>query len=178
MIFSSNKIKRLIKKNIEITLLFLLLIITIASTKIYNNKKILINENYKDVINNIYFQKSVSQIFDNLKPRYKSIEHKISSGETFDKILNNYSIPSENILEIKKNLNSDFNLNNLKTNLDIKFTIDQSNNKKITYFLFPISRTEKIQLTRNLDTDIFEKKKIITNLNKKIIIFYWWNFTF
>jgi len=169
MIFSSNKIKRLIKKNIEITLLFLLLIITIASTKIYNNKKILINENYKDVINNIYFQKSVSQIFDNLKPRYKSIEHKISSGETFDKILNNYSIPSENILEIKKNLNSDFNLNNLKTNLDIKFTIDQSNNKKITYFLFPISRTEKIQLTRNLNTDIFEKKTIITNLNKKII---------
>ena len=169
MIFSSNKIKRLIKKNIEITLLFLLLIITIASTKIYNNKKILINENYKDVINNIYFQKSVSQIFDNLKPRYKSIEHKISSGETFDKILNNYSIPNENILEIKKNLNSDFNLNNLKTNLDIKFTIDQSNNKKITYFLFPISRTEKIQLTRNLDTDIFEKKTIITNLNKKII---------
>ena len=169
MIFSSNKIKRLIKKNIEIALLFLLLIITIASTKIYNNKKILINENYKDVINNIYFQKSVSQIFDNLKPRYKSIEHKISSGETFDKILNNYSIPSENILEIKKNLNSDFNLNNLKTNLDIKFTIDQSNNKKITYFLFPISRTEKIQLTRNLDTDIFEKKTIITNLNKKII---------
>ena len=169
MIFSSNKIKRLIKKNIEITLLFLLLIITIASTKIYNNKKILINENYKDVINNIYFQKSVSQIFDNLKPRYKSIEHKISSGETFDKILNNYSIPSENILEIKKNLNSDFNLNNLKTNLDIRFTIDQSNNKKITYFLFPISRTEKIQLTRNLNTDIFEKKTIITNLNKKII---------
>ena len=79
MIFSSNKIIKLIKKNIEITLFFLLLIITVASTKIYNNKKILINENYKDVINNIYFQKSVNQIFDNLKPRYKSIDHKISS---------------------------------------------------------------------------------------------------
>ena len=102
MIFSSNKIIRLIKGNIEIVLLFLLLIITIASTKIYNNKKILIYENYKDVINNIYFQKSVTQIFDNLVPRYKSIEHKISSGETFDKILNNYSIPSEKVLEIKK----------------------------------------------------------------------------
>ena len=169
MIFSSNKIIKLIKKNIEITLLFLLIIITVASTTIYNNKKKIIYENYKDVINNIYFQKSINQIFDDLVPRYKSIEHKISAGETFNKILNSYSIPNENILEIKKNLNSDFNLNNLKTNLDIKFTIDQSNNKKITYFLFPISRTEKIQLTRNLDTDIFEKKKIITNLNKKII---------
>ena len=169
MIFSLNKIIKLIKKNIEIILLFLLLAITISSTTIYNNKKILINENYKDVINNIYFQKSVKQIFDNLIPRYKSIEHKISSGETFDKILNNYSISNEEILEIKKNLNSDYNLNNLKTNLDIKFTIDQSNNKKITSFLFPVSRTEKIQLTKNLDTNIFEKKIIITNLNKKIL---------
>ena len=169
MKFSSNKIIKLIKKNIQITLLFLLLAITVASTEIYNNKKILINENYKDVINNIYFQKSVKQIFDNLTPRYKSIDHKISSGETFDKILNNYSISNEEILEIKKNLNSDYNLNNLKTNLDIKFTIDQSNNKKITSFLFPVSRTEKIQLTRNLDTNIFEKKIIITNLNKKIL---------
>ena len=169
MKFSSNKIIKLIKKNIEITLLFLLLAITVASTRIYNNKKMLINENYKDVINNIYFQKSVKKIFDNLIPRYKSIEHKISSGETFDKILNNYSISNEEILEIKKNLNSDYNLNNLKTNLDIKFTIDQSNNKKITSFLFPVSRTEKIQLTKNLDTNIFEKKIIITNLNKKIL---------
>ena len=169
MIFRSNKIIKLIKKNIEISFLFLLLLITILSTTFYNNNKKLINENYKNVINNIYFQKSVTQIFDNLTPRYKNIEHKISSGETFDKILTDYSIPSKEILEIKKNLNLNYNLNNLKTNLDIKFTIDQSNNKKIISFLFPISRTEKIQLTKNLDTDLFEKKTIITNLNKKII---------
>jgi len=148
---------------------YLLLFIAIISTTFYNNNKISINKNYKDVINNIYFQKSINQIFNNLTPRYKNIEHKISSGETFDKILNNYSIPIEEILKIKKNLNSDYNLDNLKTNLDIKFTIDQSNNKKITSFLFPISRTEKIQLTINLDTELFEKKTIITNLNKKII---------
>ena len=161
MIFSSNKIIKIIKKNIEVVLFFILLLITVVIVTIYNNKKLLINENYKDVINNIYFQKSVNQIFNNLTPRYKNIEHKISSGETFDKILNNYSIPSEEILEIKKNLNLDHNLNNLKTNLDIKFTVDQSMNKKITFFLFPMSRTEKIQLTRNLDTDLFEKKKLL-----------------
>jgi murein DD-endopeptidase MepM/ murein hydrolase activator NlpD len=169
MIFSSNKIIRLIKKNIEIFFLFVLILITIGSATFYNNNKMLINENYKNVINNIYFKKSVNQIFDNLIPRYKSIDHKISSGETFDKILNNYSISSEEILEIKKNLNSDYNLNNLKTNLNIKFTIDQSSNRKITSFLFPISRTEKIQLTRNLGTNLFKKKTIITNLNKSII---------
>lgn len=169
MIFTSNKIIKLIKKNAEISFLILLLLITITSTTFYNNKKISINKNYKEVINNIYFQKSINQVFNHLVPRYKSIDHKISNGETFDKILNNYSIPNEEILEIKKIINSDYNLNNLKTNLDIKFTIDQSNNKKIISFLFPISRTEKIQLIRNLETDFFEKKTIITNLNKKII---------
>ena len=169
MIFSPKKLIKLVKKNTEIFLFFLLLIFTVFSTTIYNNNKLETNENYKELINNIYFQKSLKQIFNNLKPRYKSIDHKISSGETFDKILNNYSIPSKEILSIKENLNSDFNLSNLKTNLDIKFTIDQSNNKKITSFLFPVSRTEKILLTRNIDTDKFDKKKIITNLNKKII---------
>ena len=169
MIFSSKKIIKIIKKNIEITFLFLLLLITISSTHIYNEKKVLIGENYKNLINNIYFQKSINQIFDNLVPRYKNIDHKISSGETFDKILNNYSIPNEEINQIKKKLNSDYNINNLQPNLEIKITIDQSNNKKITSFLFPVSRTEKIQLTRNLDNNLFEKKTIITNLNKKIV---------
>ena len=169
MIFSLNKIIKTAKKNIEIIFLFFLMLVAILSTKIYNNQKILINENYKDTINNIYFRKSINQIFNNLTPRYKKVEHTVSSGETFDEILNNYLISSDEILIIKKSLNSDYNLDNLKTNLDIKFIIDQSDNKKITSFLFPISKTKKIQLTRNLDTGLFEKKIFITNLNKKII---------
>jgi len=168
-IFSSKKIIKIIIKNIEITFLFLLLLIMISSTTIYNKQKLLINKNYKNLINNIYFQKSINQIFNNLVPRYKNINHKVSSGETFDKILNNYSIPNEEINQIKKKLNSDYDINNLKPNLEIEITIDQSNNKKITSFLFPASRTEKIQLTRNLDNNLFEKKIIITNLNKKIV---------
>jgi len=169
MIFNLKNIEKVIKKNIEKVFLFFLIIITILTTAFYNNKKTAAYESYEDVLNNIFFQKSINQIFDNFIPRFKSVKHKIKKNETFDKILNNYSIPSTEILKIKKNLNSAYNLNDLKTNLDINFTIDQSNNKKITSFLFPISRTEKILLTRNLDTDLFKREKIITNLNKKII---------
>jgi len=169
MIITSNKIIRLIKKNIEISLIFLLLLMTIFSTTLYNNYKKSINENYKDVINNIYFQKTINEIFNNLNPRYKSINHKILKGETFVKILNIYSVPNKEIAKVRKNLINEYNLNNLKTNLNIKFTVDQSNNKKITSFVLPVSRTKKIQLTRNFETDLFEKKTIITNLNRKII---------
>jgi len=160
---------KLVKNNTEIVAVLLLLMISVFSTALYNNKKEQINKNYKEVISNIYFQKSITYIFDNLTPRYKTINHKISSGETFNKILNNYSISSSEIAEIINELNSDYNLNNLKANLDIEFIIDQSNNKKITQFIFPKSRTEKIQLTRNLNTGLFEKKIIITNLIKRII---------
>jgi len=169
MIFNLKKASKLAKKNIEIVILFCLLVFTVMSTTFYNNGKDQINKNYKNVINNIYFQKTINHIFDNLTPRYKSINHKISKGETFDKILNKYLITSDEIIKIKKELNSDYNLNSLKTDLDIKLTVDKSNNKKITFFIFPVSRTEKVQLIRNLETDLFEKKIIITNLNKRII---------
>ena len=169
MIFNLKKIPKFFRIKKEISFLFLLVIITITSTSFYNNNKKLVNQNYKDVVNNIYFQKTINYIFDNLSPRYKSINHKISNGETFDKILDSYSITIDEIIKIKKELNSNYNLNNLKTNLDIKFIIDESNNKKVISFIFPVSRTEKIQLTRNLETNLFEKTKIITNLNKKII---------
>ena len=169
MIFELNKMPKFVKKNIELVFLFLLTVITIASTTFYNNNKRIISDNYKDVINNIYFQKSVKHIFNSLSPRYIGIDHKISNGETFDKILKKYSVPDEEIIKIKKNLNINYNLNNLKTNFILKFTIDVSNNQKITNFVFPLSRTEKIQLTRNLETNVFEKKIIITNLNKKKI---------
>ena len=169
MILIINKKLKLIKKNIEISLIFLLLLITIISTTLYNSYKKIINENYKDLINNIYFQKSVSEIFDNLTPRYKNINHKVLNGETFDKILDNYLVPKNEIQELKKNLANEYNLNNLKTNMDLIFTIDQSNDKKVTSFILPVSRTKKIQLTRNLETDSFDKKIIITNLIKKNI---------
>ena len=169
MILNFKNLKKIIKKNGEVTVLFLLILITILSTKFYNDKKKEVNNRYKIAINNIYFQKSIGFIFDNLSPGYQSIDHKISKNETFDKILENYLVPDSEITKIKKILKNDVNLNNLKTDQIIKISIYQSTNKKVTKFLFPISRTKKIQLIRNLETDTFEKKIIITNLNKKIV---------
>ena len=158
MIFNLKNSLKLIKKNIEFSLFFLLLITLVVSTNFYNNYSKSIDENYRSVINNIYFQKTINHIFDDLTPRYKNINHKISNGETFDKILNSYSIKNDEIIKIKKELNLDYNLNNLKTKLDIKFTIDQSDNKKIISFIFPVSRTKKIQLTKNLETNLLSKQ--------------------
>ena len=169
MIFKLNKLNNLINKNMEIFFLILLIVITIISTTFYNSKKLIINENYKEIVNNIYFKKSINHIFDNFSPRYRVINHKVLQGEVFDKILRSYSIPNNEIAKIKKTLNSSYNLNSLKATSILKFTIDQSDNNNVTTFIFPISRTEKIQLTKNVETENFGKRKIITNLNRRII---------
>ena len=169
MIFNLKKFLKIIKKNNELALLLFLIVISVVITQFYNHQKEITNKNYKNVINNVYFGKSIKHIFNNLTPRYTTINHKILKNETFDKILNIYSVSKDEIIEIKKELKKDINLNNLKTDQVIKFTIDRFKNKKIKYFLFPISRTEKVQLTRTSDTGLFKKKKIITNLNKRII---------
>ena len=169
MRFKLHKIQLKIKKNKELFFLVILVLITIVSIQIYNVNKNKVNKSYVSLINNIYFQKNLKHILDNLEPRYIIIEHKIVQGETFDKILNKHQIPKSEIKKIKKILSKKNNLNNLKTGQTIKITIDKLKNIKVINFLFPVSRTEKIQLTRNFSSDNFEKKEIITNLDKKII---------
>ena len=164
---SKNFIK-IIKNNIEISLLSLLLIITISFTTYFNTHKNKVNENLHALINNIYLKKTLNHFFNNLEPKYKRIDHKIKTGETFDKILNFYSINEEEIKEIKKNLSQKVNLNKLTTRQSISFNLNQENDK-IEEFTFKISNTQKIFLKRNLNYNKFNQKIILIELDKKII---------
>ena len=161
----SNKVR----KNKEPFLLIILFLFTIITTQTYNFNKKKINNNYISLINNIYFNKSLNYIFKNLEPKYIEIKHKISEGETFNKILKEYKIPEEEVKKIKKNFTSTKILNNLKTGKIIYITIDQSQNKKVVKFIYPVSINKKIKLVRNFVSDKFEKEEIITNLNTRIV---------
>ena len=93
-----------IKKNFEIFGLVLLIILTAISTSYFNSTKKENLEIYDNFIDNIYFKKTLTHIVENLEPKYKKIKHKIRSGETFDKILENYLIQKQEILKIKNAL--------------------------------------------------------------------------
>ena len=166
--FSLNKIKVSIKKNTEIFALGLLFFATVASTTYYNYSKNKIYNNYKNTVNNVYLKKTINYLFDNLEPRFKKINHKISQGETFDNILESYSVNEKEIGKIKNELSKKINLNKLITDQKIEFTLDQTKNE-IKEFIFQTSNTEKIYFTRNTKTNKFDHKKLITKLNKKLI---------
>ncbi len=163
-----NKIKLKIKKNTEIFALALLVLITIISTTYYNYSKTKVYENYKNTINNVYLKKTLDHLFNNLEPKFKKISHKISPGETFDNILEGYQIEKLEIQKIKRQLSKKINLNKLNTNHKIILTVDQSKNL-VKDFIFQISNTEKIYLSRNLKTEELNQKIIVTKLNKEIL---------
>ena len=164
----NSRVLLMVKRNTEIVALSFLILITIVSTTYYNNSKKKIYFNYKNIINNIYLKKTVNHLFDNLEPKFKVINHKVSNGKTFDNILGLYIVKDKEIREIKKQLSNKVNLNKLNTDHKIKFTLDQSNNL-IKDFTFQISNKEKIYLKRNTDNNQFNQKILVTKLKKNTI---------
>ena len=164
-----SKLKKLIKKNQELVLLISTTLIVVLLMQAFNFIKEERKKHLFGILNNIYFEKTLENVIKNLDPKYINIEHKISPGETFNNILIKYQVPLKEINKIKKVLSKKNNINKLKNNLVIKFTVDLTDSEKITSFLYPISRTKKIKLTRNLSNNNFEFEEINTNLNKIII---------
>ena len=163
-----KKIKLNIKRNLEIFGLGLLILITITFTTYYNYNKKKIFYNYSNLLDNIYFKKSFNQILDNLEPRFKKIEHEINVGETFNEILEQYLVEKSEIDQIKKELSKKINLDKLIVNQKFSFVIDQTSSV-VKEFIFQVSNTEKIYLTRKNETDKFDQKILVTKLNKTIV---------
>ena len=163
-----KKIKLNIKKNLEIFALGLLILVTITFTSYYNYNKAKIFNNYSNLLDNVYFKKSLNQILDNLEPRFKKIEHEINVGETFDEILEEYLVEKSEIDQIKKELSKKINLNKLNVNQKFSFVIDQTSSV-VKEFIFQVSNTEKIYLTRKNESNKFDQKILVTKLNKIIV---------
>ena len=163
-----KKIIFFLTKNLKIIGLISLVIFAITVALYFNYKKNLGSKKYNNFIDNVYLKKTLNEIINNLEPRYKKYNHKIKSGETFDKILKEYSINKKEIIEIKESLLKKVNINKLNTNQKIQIVIDQTNNK-IKEFIFQISNTEKIYLSKDNVGTKFNQKILTLKLDKKVI---------
>ena len=162
-----NKIRIKIKNKNEILALIFLIIVTVCFTTYYNYSQKKIQNNFSEIINNIYLKKTANHFLNKLEPKFKKIRHQIIEGETFDSILNQYLVDKKEIQNLKDKLSKKINLNNLNTNQKIYLTINQSNNK-IKSFTFQISNKEKILLSKN-EEDNFKQEVILTKLDKRIL---------
>ena len=144
------------------------MIVTIIAMNYHNYKKNKNETNIKNLINNIYFKKTLSSIFDQVKPKYQRVNHVVLKGQSLSNIFEKYSINKDELKIIRKSLIKKYKINNLKINDLIEFTVDRSN-QKIIELSYPISKTKKIYLTRSKDFEFFNDKIVTTKLVKRII---------
>ena len=133
-----------------------------------NNQNSKIKLEKKNLINNIFFQKTISDTFSNLDPKYQEINHLVKSGETFAGILRNYNISEEEIELIASNLKKETNLNKIKQNQSLNILLDRPN-KKIKEFTYKISNTKRVTLSRDFVENNFVPKILISKLDKEIV---------
>ena len=156
------------KGNRTIFSLTLLMIVAIIAMNYHNYKRSVNETNIKNLINNIYFKKTLSSIFDQLNPKFERINHIVLRGQSLSNILEKYSVNNNELKLIQKSLIKKFKVNNLKINDLLEFTVDRSNSK-IIELSYPISKTKKIYLSRSKDFKTFNEKIITTKLVKKIL---------
>ena len=155
------------KNRIEIAALLAIFISLIVITTFSNYYSQKINNQYLNLINNIYFQKTFNSILYTLEPKYKQINHSINSGERLEQILLKYNVNKKEMNDIKKILSKKININKLEKSKVINITIDQTKNS-IIKFTYPISKTEKISISKNSSLSNYAEEIIVTKLIKKL----------
>ena len=69
-------IKNFIKSRPEIIFSILLIFISISIINFENYKNTSLLNNYNNLINNVYFQKTTKNLINNLDPKFKTIKYK------------------------------------------------------------------------------------------------------
>ena len=157
-----------ISKNFEFFFVLLLILISIIITQFYNSSKNIAHKEYIKIFNNIYFQKTVKNIFDNFSPKYLKIDHIVVPNESMSSILKKYDVSEKEAKLIIKEIQTKLKKNTLKVNQKISFTINKKDNI-ISKLVFPVSKTRKLLFSRDFETGSFLAKDIVTNLNRQII---------
>ena len=167
----SNNFLYQIKNNYTILIVVLTFFITVVITSSYNNYLAKERENYKKIINNIYFKKAIEYVLDDLNPKYTDIIYKVRVGDSLQRILINNEINNKDIRSIQQELSKEKIKLNLKVGQEISIMIENSTNesKKLLKLLLPVSKTHKIFVAKDIKTDQFKIDNIVTNLTKKNI---------
>ena len=156
-----------LKKYFFSILLGFLIIVTISFASYDSLNKNQITDNYNKLINNLYLSKTLNNFYNNFEPRIRNINHVVKSGDSFSKILNQYSLNDKDKKKIIRKLNN-FKFNQLIVGSNIVIKIDQLD-KEIKELVYPKSLTKKIILKKDTIKEEFNLIEVITKLTKKKI---------
>ena len=167
MNFYLKAIQQKIRSNYEVFFVILLVLISVVITQLYNESKNIYQKRYINLINNLYFQKTINHIIEEINPKFEYIEHKVSNNESLNSIFTKYNVKNSEVNLIRNNTKN-VSFKNLRINQKLKFTIDRTNNSIVELDL-QINEAKKIEVKRVLGTNDFLVNEILTNLKKKLL---------
>tara|TARA_B100000886_G_scaffold337769_1_gene299197 strand:+ start:153 stop:1496 length:1344 start_codon:yes stop_codon:yes gene_type:complete len=149
--------------------LILLSILALFVTGIYSSNNIERQKKIKSSLENIYLKKSIKEITQNLKPRYKYIKYVSKSGDTHQGILNKLKIDNKEKKILLETILNEKSLKILKINQKFSFKIDNLLKGSVIEFVIQTDKKNEILFTKLKDQDYFISKKIEKNFIKKIV---------
>ena len=156
----------------EFTIFFWLILISIFGvfiTSIYNKVK---NEEIKLIqssLENIYFNKTIRQITENLEPRFTTLTYVSKSGDTYQSIINKLEIDKNERKILQKTILNEKSLKILKINQKFEFKFDHLLDAKIKEFKIETDNKNEIIFTKKNNSNNFILRKIKKNFIKNLV---------
>ena len=156
----------------EFTIFFWIILISIFGvfiTSIYNKNK---NEEIKQIkssLENIYFNKTIRQITENLEPRFTTLTYVSKSGDTYQSIINKLDLDKNERKILKNTILKEKSLKILKINQKFQFKFDHLLETKIKEFKIETDNKNEIIFTKINNSNNFISKKVKKNFTKNLV---------
>ena len=156
----------------EFTIFFWIILISIFGvfiTSIYNKNK---NEEIKQIkssIENIYFNKTIRQITENLEPRFTTLTYVSKSGDTYQSIINKLDLDKNERKILQNTILNEKSLKILKINQKFQFKFDHLLETKIKEFKIETDNKNEIIFTKINNSNNFISKKVKKNFTKNLV---------
>ena len=160
---------KIIKNNVYLILLIFLLFFTILITNFYSINKKNNEDNLLNFLDNFYLKKSINLIVNNLNPQFSYINFQVQKGDTFEKIIKQLNLSSNEKELIIKNLSKYKFINKLYKGQEIAFKINNSKPIKVVEISIDQTKTKTYVFNLTKDSDKFQIREINKNLDEIIV---------
>ena len=166
---TNDRINKLIKNNIYLIVLIILIFISIFSTNYFLLYKKNQETKLLDSFDNIFLNKTLNLIIENLNPRFTSKNFKVEQGDTFEKLLNDLNITENEKDIVISNLSKFKLINKLFKGQNISFKMDNNNSVKIVEVSIEQTKTKKYVFYRIDNLNQFKFKEVSKDLKREVV---------
>ncbi len=142
-------------------------ILGIFASLFYSQNKIDQSTQIKSSLDNIYFQKTIKEITNNLNPRYTEKSYISKSGDTHQTIINKLDISKEEKTVLLSTIADEKSLKILKINQKFIFKFDHLSEQKIVEFIIETDKKNEVLFRKSKTENKFLSEKIKKNFRKK-----------